>query len=160
MTEVNLGNRPRDERSHIAPGEPLYREVATIDALTFRRLLDRVFWHPPAEVLRFEVRAIPSKLHGSEYAVTAIMSDVGEVWFDADSVPVRWDAIATFDLSWSLSQLHAAQHGLDLRSFEKPGGKPGNERMPDYSSVQDPAEVARQRWNVVNRIRKAGISLK
>lgn len=159
MKELDLGNRPRDERTHIAPGEPLYREVATIDALTFRRLLDRVFWHPPAEVLRFEVRAIPSE-QGSEYTVTAIMDDLGEVWFDADAVPARWDAIATFELSWSLSQLHAAQHGLELRGFEKPGGKPGNERMPDYSSVQDPAEVARHRWNVVNRLRKAGIALK
>ncbi|RDK06090.1 hypothetical protein [Cupriavidus lacunae] len=159
MKELNLGTRPRDERTFAAPDEPLYRELATIDALTFRRMLDRVFWHPPADSLRFEVRAIPSE-QGSEYTVTAIMDGVGEVWFDADTIPARWDAIATFELSWSLSQLQAAQHDLDAVGFEKPGGKPGIERMPDYSSIQDPAEAGGYRWQVINRLRKAGVDLK
>jgi len=158
MKELNLGTRPRDEQTFAAPSEPLYRELATIDALTFRRMLDRVFWHPPADALRFEVRAIPSEL-GSEYTVTAIMDGVGEIWFDADTIPARWDAIASFELSWSLSQLQAAQHSLDPVGVAKPGGKPGIERMPDYSSVQDPAEAAHYRWHVVNRLRKTGLDL-
>lgn len=158
MTEIDLGTCPCDERALAVPGEPYYRELATIAALAYRRMLDRAFWHPPAEFLRFEVRAIPSE-QGSDYTVTAIMDGVGEVWFDADTIPARWDAIATFELSWALSQLQAAQHGLDPVGFEKPGGKPGIERMPDYSSVQDPADAARYRWHVVNRLRKAGLDL-
>ncbi|MGT2491444.1 hypothetical protein ACU4GD_15180 [Cupriavidus basilensis] len=60
MMEICLGTRPRDERAFAASGEPYYRELATIDALAYRRMLDRVFWHPPADLLRFEVQATPS----------------------------------------------------------------------------------------------------
>ncbi|MFS8980537.1 hypothetical protein PO002_39960 [Cupriavidus necator] len=158
MKEIDLGTRPRDERAFAAPGDQYYRELATIDALAYRRMLDRVYWHPPADVLRFEVRAIPA-CNGTEYTVTAILDGIGEVWFDYDSLPARWDSIAVFEVSWSLSQLHAAQHGMKGASFEKPGGRPGNELMPDYSSSQDPAEAARHRWKVVNRLRKANDQL-
>lgn len=156
MIEICLGTRPRDERAFAAPGEPYYRELATIDALAYRRMLDRVFWHPPADLLRFEVQATPSD-KGSEYAVVAYMEGAGMSWFDVDAIPGRWDTIATFEISWSVSQLHAAHHGLDPIDFEKPGGKPGQERMPDYASMQDPAETARYRASVVNRLRKAGM---
>lgn len=159
MMEVDLGTRPRDERALAAPGEPYYRELATIHAQAYRRMLDRVFWHPPGDVLRFEIRAVPSSA-GTEYTVTAILDCVGEVWFDRDSVPARWDTIATYEVSWSLTEFQGAIHGVEVVSFERPGGKRGNERMPDYASVQDPAEAARYRWNVVNRLRKAGIALK
>ncbi|MDK3022908.1 hypothetical protein QO239_09925 [Cupriavidus taiwanensis] len=159
MMEIDLGTRPHDERAFAAPGEQYYRELATIEAQAYRRMLDRVFWHPPADVLRFEIRAVPTG-DGTQYTVTAILDGIGEAWFDKDSIPARWDAIATYEVSWSLTEFQAAIHDVEVVSFEKPGGKPGNERMPDYASIQDPAEAARYRWNVVNRLRKAGIELK
>ncbi|CAN7768357.1 hypothetical protein LJR296_007267 [Cupriavidus necator] len=72
MMEVDLGTRPRDERALAAPGEQYYRELATIHAQAYRRMLDRVFWHPPGDVLRFELRAVPSGA-GTQYTVTAIL---------------------------------------------------------------------------------------
>jgi hypothetical protein len=158
MKEICLGTRPPDERAFATPGEPYYRELVTIDALAYRRMLDRVFWHPPVDLLRFEVQATPSH-KGSEYLVVAYMQGAGMSWFDIEGIPGRWDTIATFEISWSVTQLHATHHGLDPVEFEKAGGKPGRERMPDYASLQDPAETARYRAAVVRRLIKAGASL-
>lgn len=58
--EVSLGIRPKCEPELVAPGQLQCGDIAGLDAFIFKRYLDRVFWHPLPEVLRFEVRAIPS----------------------------------------------------------------------------------------------------
>lgn len=153
--EVSLGNRPKHEPEFVAPGEPQYGGIARLDAFTFKRYLDRVFWHPRPEVLRFEVRAIPSPV-GSVYDVVAIVGQgEGEIWFSEDAVPARWDYVAiseTTDGFLRLQREELKAQGklpLDYRPYA------GEEPMPDYSRLENPEEVVQRRWAVVNRIREA-----
>ncbi|MWL91405.1 hypothetical protein [Cupriavidus sp. SW-Y-13] len=153
--EVSLGNRPKHEPQFIAPGEPQYGEIARMDAFIFKRYLERVFWHPRPEVLRFEVRAVPSPV-GSVYDVVALVGEgEGEVWFAEDAVPTRWDYVAiteSTDLLGRLQRDKAKAEGKlpqDYRPFI------GEGPVQDYSNLENPEEVAQRRWAVVNRMREA-----
>lgn len=152
--EVSLGTRPRDEREFVPPGDPQYADIARMDAFTFKRYLDRVFWHPRPEVLRFEVRAIPSST-GSVYDVVALVGKgLGEVWFAQDAVPTRWDYVAiteTTDALGRLQRTNLSAQGKLAEGFEPIAGGPG----ADYSHLENPEEVAQRRWAVVDRIRAA-----
>ncbi|RZT29103.1 hypothetical protein [Cupriavidus agavae] len=153
--EVSLGNRPKDEPQFVAPGEPLYGEIARLDAFIFKRYLDRVFWHPRPEVLRFEVRANPSSL-GSIYDVVALVGQgEGEIWFAEDAVPARWDYVAITETSDGLGRLQREKAKAEGRLPQdyKPfiGGGP----VQDYSSLENPEEVEQRRWAVVNRLRES-----
>lgn len=153
--EVSLGNRPKYEPEFVAPGEPQYGEIARLDAFTFKRYLDRVFWHPRPEVLRFEVRAIPSSV-GSVYDVVAIVGQgEGEIWFSEAAVPTRWDYVAISETTDGLGRLQREQLKADGKL--PPDYRPfvGDEPMPDYSRLENPEEVAQRRWDIVNRIREA-----
>lgn len=152
--EVSLGNRPHNEPQLIAPGEPEYGEIAQLDAFIFKRYLDRVFWHPRPEVLRFEVRAVPSPV-GSVYDVVALVGQgEGEVWFSEAAVPVRWDYVAITEATDGLGRLQRdklkAQGKLpeDYRHFI------GDGPMQDYSNLENPEELSQRRWAVVNRLRE------
>ncbi|WP_434034726.1 hypothetical protein [Cupriavidus sp. a3] len=152
--EVSLGARPKGEREAIPPGDPSYGDIALMDALTFRRYLDRVFWHPRSEVLRFEVRAVPS-LRGRTYDVVALVAPgEGEVWFSEQAVPARWDYVAITEINYGLSKR--------LRSELRAAGKIPDDYqafddgpLPDFSNLENPEEVAQRRWAVVHRLREA-----
>lgn len=152
--EVSLGTRPRSEPEFIAAGQPQYADIARLDAFTFKRYLDRVFWHPRPDVLRFEVRAIPST-EGSRYDVVALIGQgEGEIWFSEAAVPERWDYVAISETTDGLSRL--------LRESAAAAGKLPDEYEPfmggepqDYSNLENPEEVAQRRWAVVNRLREA-----
>ncbi|CAG9186043.1 hypothetical protein [Cupriavidus pampae] len=152
--EVSLGTRPKSEPEFIALGQPQYSDIARLDAFTFKRYLDRVFWHPRPEVLRFEVRAIPSE-EGSVYDVVALVGQgEGEVWFSEAAVPERWDYVAISETSDGLARMQRDE----LKSTDKlPADYVpfGGEGPQDYSKLENPEEVARRRWDVVNRMRAA-----
>jgi len=153
--EVSLGNRPKNEPQFIAPGEPQYGEIARLDAFIFKRYLDRVFWHPSPEVLRFEVRANPSSV-GSVYDVVAIVGQgQGEVWFAEGAVPERWDYVAITEASDGLGRLQRDR--LKAEGKLPADYKPfiGDGPVQDYSNLENPEEVAQRRWDVVNRLREA-----
>jgi len=154
IREVSLGTRPRDEREFVPPGDPQYGDIARMDAFTFKRYLDRVFWHPRPEVLRFEVRAIPSPV-GSVYDVVAVVgTGLGEIWFAEEDVPTRWDYVAiteTTDALGRLQRANATERGAFPEGFQPFAEGPGL----DYSHLENPEEVAQRRWAVINRIRAA-----
>lgn len=155
LREVPLGTRPKDEREFIPPGDPQYGEIARIDAFTFKRLLDRVFWHPRPEVLRFEVRAVPSAT-GSIYDVVALVAPgQGEVWFSEAAVPGRWDYIAITEIGHGLSKMQRAKLKAEgkIPDDYKPFADDGP--LPDYSNLENPEEVEQRRWAVVDRLRVA-----
>ncbi|WP_354681714.1 hypothetical protein [Cupriavidus plantarum] len=152
--EVSLGIRPKGEPEFVAPGQPRYGDIARLDAFIFKRYLDRVFWHPLPEVLRFEVRAVPSSA-GSVYDVVAIVAQgEGEVWFSEAAVPERWDYVAISEISDGLARMQ--------RDELKVAGKLPHDYVPfggdgpqDYTKLENPEEVAQRRWAVVNRLREA-----
>ncbi|MFP3756170.1 hypothetical protein SB751_19940 [Cupriavidus sp. SIMBA_020] len=153
--EISLGNRPKNEPEFVSPGEPQYGEIARLDAFTFKRYLDRVFWHPRPEVLRFEVRAIPTSV-GSVYDVVAIVGQgEGEIWFSEAAVPMRWDYVAISETTDGLGRLQREQLKADGKLPRDYRPFVGGEPMPDYSHLENPEEVAQRRWDVVNRIREA-----
>lgn len=157
MREVSLGPRPASEREMVPPGGEYYQALTTIDAFAFRRMLDRVFWHPEPEVLRFEVRANPSPL-GSIYDVVALVSDAGEAWFNRDLIPGRWDYVAFSEIGWGIGKLYR-QEAIDAdRIREEDGSAVGGGPMPDFTHLQDPAERERYRWALINHLRKHGRS--
>lgn len=153
--EVSLGNRPRCEREFIAPGEPQYGEIARLDAFVFKRYLDRVFWHPRPEVLRFEVRAVPSPV-GSVYDVVALVGQVeGEIWFSEAAVPARWDYVAITETTDGLGRLQRDKLKAEGKLPEDYKPFVGDGPMQDYSNLENPEELAQRRWDVVNRFRAA-----
>jgi hypothetical protein len=153
--EVSLGNRPKHELQFIAPGEPQYAEIARMDAFIFKRYLDRVFWHPRPEVLRFEVRAVPSPV-GSVYDVVALVSEgEGEVWFSEAAVPARWDYVAITEATDGLGRLQRDKLKAQGKLPEDYKAFIGDGPMQDYSNLENPEEVAQRRWAVVNRLRAA-----
>ncbi|CAG2159736.1 hypothetical protein LMG26411_06940 [Cupriavidus numazuensis] len=155
IREVSLGTRPRDEREFIPLGDPSYRDVATLDAFTFKRYLDRVFWRPRPEVLRFEVRAVPTAA-GTIYDVVALVAQgEGEAWFSEAAVPTRWDYVAISETSHGLSMLQTAKLKEEgkLPADYKPIGDDGP--VLDHSNLENPEEVEQRRWAVINRLRAA-----
>ncbi|MFC4524718.1 hypothetical protein [Cupriavidus pinatubonensis] len=153
--EFSLGTRPRSEREFIPPGDPLYAEIAMLDAFTFKRYLDRTFWYPRREALCFEVRAMPSPT-GSIYDVVALVaSGEGEAWFSEGAVPERWDYVAISETSHGLSKMQTAKLKAEgkLPADYVPFGDDGP--VLDHSSLENPEEVDRRRWDVVNRVREA-----
>ncbi|AZG17085.1 hypothetical protein [Cupriavidus pauculus] len=153
--EVSLGNRPKHEPQFIGPGEPQYGEIARMDAFIFKRYLDRVFWHPRPEVLRFEVRANPSPV-GSVYDVVAIVGKgEGEVWFAEEAVPARWDFVAITESSDLLGRLQRDKAKAEGRLPQDYAPFIGDGPVQDYSNLENPEEVEQRRWAVVNRIREA-----
>ncbi|MFJ4291273.1 hypothetical protein ACIP1U_16040 [Cupriavidus sp. NPDC089707] len=153
--EVSLGNRPKHEPEFIAPGEPQYGEIARLDALTFKRYLDRVFWHPRPEVLRFEVRANPSPI-GSVYDVVAIVGQgEGDIWFADAAVPARWDYVAITETSDGLGRLQREKAKAEGKLPQDYRPFVGEGPVEDYSKLENPEEVEQRRWAVVNRIREA-----
>ncbi|WP_066732972.1 hypothetical protein [Cupriavidus sp. D384] len=153
--EVSLGTRPKNEPQFIAPGEPQYGEIARLDAFIFKRYLDRVFWNPRPEVLRFEVRANPSAV-GSVYDVVAIVGQgVGEVWFSEDAVPSRWDYVAITESSDGLGRLQREKAKAEGRLPDDYVPFVGDGPVQDYSNLENPEEVEQRRWAVVNRLREA-----
>ena len=153
--EVSLGNRPKNEPQFIAPGEPQYGEIARLDAFIFKRYLDRVFWHPRPDVLRFEVRANPSPV-GSIYDVVAIVGKgEGEVWFAEDAVPTRWDYVAITESTDGLGRLQREKAKADGRLPEDYVPFVVDGPVQDYSNLENPEEVEQRRWAVVNRLREA-----
>ena len=114
-----------------------------------------LFRSPRPEVLRFEVRAVPSPV-GSVYDVVALVGQgEGEVWFSEAAVPVRWDYVAITEATDGLGRLQRdklkAQGKLpeDYRPFI------GDGPMQDYSNLENPEELSQRRWAVVNRLREA-----
>lgn len=155
LREVSLGTRPAGEREFIPPGDPQYGEIARLDAFTFKRYLDRVFWHPRPEVVRFEVRAMPSST-GSVYDVVALVATgEGEDWFSEAAVPQRWDYVAISETSHGLSRLQAARLKQEGKLPEDytPFGDDGP--ILDHSNLENPEEVDLRRWDVINRLREA-----
>lgn len=152
MREVSLGARPRDERELIAPGAEHYQSIATIDAFAFKRMLDRVFWHPEPDVLRFEVRAVPMET-GSVYDVVALISAEGEAWFAADAIPQRWDYLAFSEIGWGQAKWQREMMIAQGKVAPDEPSMVGASVMPDFSALQDPAERARYRAAVINRVR-------
>lgn len=153
--EVSLGTRPKRECEFIPPGDPQYGEIARLDAFTFKRYLDRVFWHPRTEVLRFEVRAVPSPT-GSVYDVVALVAaGEGEAWFSEAAVPGRWDYVAISETSHGLFKMQAAK--LKEEGKLPPDYKPFGDDGPvlDHSNLENPEEVDLRRWDVINRLREA-----
>ncbi|CAM3372659.1 MULTISPECIES: hypothetical protein [Cupriavidus] len=153
--EISLGNRPKHEPEFIAPGEPQYGEIARLDAFTFKRYLDRVFWHPRPEVLRFEVRAIPSPV-GSVYDVVAIVGQgEGEIWFSEAAVPARWDYVAITETSDGLGRMQREKAKAEGKLPQDYKPFVGEGPVQDYAKLENPEEVEQRRWAVVNRIREA-----
>ncbi|BDB30119.1 MULTISPECIES: hypothetical protein [Cupriavidus] len=155
VREVSLGARPKSEREFIPPGDPQYAEIAMLDAFTFKRYLDRTFWYPRREVLRFEVRAMPSPT-GSIYDVVALVaSGEGEAWFSEAAVPARWDYVAISETSHGLSKMQTAKLKAEgkLPADYEPFGDDGP--VLDHSNLENPEEVDLRRWDVVNRVREA-----
>ncbi|GMG94673.1 hypothetical protein RN01_24945 [Cupriavidus sp. SHE] len=153
--EVSLGTRPRDEREFIPPGEPQYSEIARMDAFTFKRYLDRVFWHPRPEVLRFEVRAVPSSA-GRIYDVVAIVGQgEGEAWFSDAAVPTRWDYVAITETTDGLGRLQRDKLKAEGKLPQDYKPFVGDGPMPDFANLENPEEVEKRRWDVVNRVRQA-----
>lgn len=153
--EVSLGNRPKREPEFIAPGESQYGEFARLDAFVFKRYLDRVFWHPRPEVLRFEVRAVPSPV-GSVYDVVALVGQgEGEVWFSEAAVPERWDYVAITETTDGLGRLQRDKLKAEGKLPEDYRPFVGDGPMQDYSNLENPEELAQRRWDVVNRFRAA-----
>ncbi len=153
--EVSLGNRPKREPPFIAPGEPQCGEIARMDVFAFKRYLDRMFWHPRPEALRFEVRAVPSPV-GSLYDVVAIVGKgEGEIWFSEAAVPASWDCVAIAETTDRLGRLQREQLKTEGRLPEDYKPFVGDGPMHDYSNLENPEEVAQRRWGVVNRFRAA-----
>ncbi|AQV99445.1 hypothetical protein BJN34_36845 (plasmid) [Cupriavidus necator] len=155
VREVSLGTRPRSEREFIPPGDPQYAEIAMLDAFTFKRYLDRTFWYPRREVLRFEVRAMPSPT-GSIYEVVALVEPgEGEAWFSEAAVPARWDYVAISETSHGLSKMQTAKLKAEgkLPADYEPFGDEGP--VLDHSNLENPEEGDLRRWDVVNRVREA-----
>ncbi|WP_255371425.1 hypothetical protein [Cupriavidus sp. YR651] len=131
-----------------------------LDAFTFKRFLDRTFWYPRREVLRFEVRAMPSAT-GSIYDVVAIVGQgEGEVWFSEVDVPVRWDYVAVSEISAGLNRMQTAKsmNEGELPADFSPFG--GEGPVLDHSRLENPEEVAQRRWAVVTRLREARRSMR
>ncbi|WP_020201349.1 hypothetical protein [Cupriavidus sp. WS] len=154
IREVSLGIRPRAEREFVPHGDPAYPEVAPIEAFTFKRYLDRFFWHPRPEDVRFEVRAIPSPA-GSIYDVVAVVgAGIGEAWFSEAAIPERWDFVALTENSFGLSK-------MQRRKLKEQGKLEDDDRacvdgpLPDSSSLENPEEVEQRRWAVLARVRAA-----
>lgn len=152
LREVCLGPRPGGEREIILPGDPQYADIARLDSLTFKRFLDRVFWYPRREVVRFEVRTVQSSLSGYE-VVALVTAGEGEAWFSMDAVPDRWDCVAINEISHGLAVMEAAKlkelgHlAADYELFGETGP------VLDYSHLEDPEVVELRRWDVINRLR-------
>lgn len=152
LREVCLGPRPGGERQIILPGDPQYADIARLDSLTFKRYLDRVFWYPRREVLRFEVRTVQSSRSGYE-VVALVTAGEGAAWFSMDAVPDRWDCVAINEIAHGLAMIEAAkliQLGhlpADYEPFSETG------LVLDHSHLEDPEVMELRRWDVINRLR-------
>ncbi|TWG87881.1 hypothetical protein L602_001500000140 [Cupriavidus gilardii J11] len=159
LREVCLGPRPCGEREIILPGDPQYADIARLDSLTFKRYLDRVFWYPRREVLRFEVRTVQSSRSGYE-VVALVTAGEGEAWFSIEAVPARWDCVAIHEINHGLAVMEAANLKelghlpADYEPFSATGP------VLDHSHLEDPEEVELRRWDVINRIRAVSRSVR
>lgn len=132
----------------LSTSDPNRADMERIVALAYRRLLDRSFWYPPADTLRFEVRAVPAA-EGGGYTVVAIMDGIGESWFASEDVPTRWDFLALAELSRAVMQLRREASAGEILADPDDNGSPA----APFDQLDDPTNVARFRWKVVNRLR-------
>lgn len=150
-----LGTRPREERVFVKPDDPQADAMHRIDALAFRRYLERAFSHPRPEMLRFEVR-------GCE-VVALIAPGEGEIWFSEAAVPTRWDYVAVTEISIALFELERARLARDghalpdgmraLLDQTLPAGAATGETS--YDALESPEEIAQRRAAVIDRLRAA-----
>ncbi len=131
--EVMLGTRPREEHVFVAPDDPQADARHRIDALAFRRYLERAFSHPRPEMLRFEVRGFD--------VVALIAPGEGEIWFSEAAVPTRWDYVAVTEISIALFELERAV--------------PAGAADTSYDTLESPEEIAQRRAAVIERLRAA-----
>lgn len=154
--EVSLGTRPREERVFVSPDDPQADATNRIDALAYRRYLDRAFSHPRPDMLRFEVRG--------HDVVALIAPGEGEIWFSEAAVPTRWDYVAVTEISIAMFELERARlaragHPLPdamqaLLNQTLPGTPPAAGEA-SYADLESPEEIAQRRAAVIDRLRAA-----
>ncbi|CAG2137711.1 hypothetical protein [Cupriavidus plantarum] len=153
--EVSLGTRPGEEHEFVSPDDPQADAMHRIDALAFRRYLERAFSHPQPEMLRFEVRGFD--------VVALIAPGEGEVWFSEAAVPKRWDYVAVTEISIALFELERARLAREGHALPDAMRALIDQTLPTvlaagktaYDALESPEEIAQRRAAVIDRLRAA-----